>query len=123
MTETRRLPRINLIYYPEVFTIDGTEKKKIGHLVDLTTGGIKLVCEDPIEPQRDHVLGITVCLEMAADKKRDLAIEGKSVWCRKDINEKFWDVGFQFTKITDEERYLIETFIKEFRFNMVNNID
>ncbi len=54
LNDLRRLKRRHLVYYLEVF--DSKSNEFLGHLVDLTIEGIKLVSKNYIEPNKEYLL-------------------------------------------------------------------
>ena len=51
MHEKRKIKRVHLIYYLRLF--DKQTNNQVGHLVDITTEGIMMISEEPIEIGKD----------------------------------------------------------------------
>ena len=89
--DARGLRRRHLIFYLEVF--DDTSGTLLGHLVDITTKGIKLVSKEPIAVGKSF----TMRMRLPEDRfeGRTLCFQGTSRWSSNDVNPDFYDTGFQ----------------------------
>ena len=103
MNERRRHKRRHSLFYIKVHD-EGTGKTA-GRLVDITTGGMMLVSETPIEvgtiskfkmplPEKIHDVG-------------EILLDARSVWNGPDVNDNFFDTGFEFIEPAYEEITLI----------------
>ncbi len=88
--ETRRLQRRHLIYYLEVYDEDSGQL--LGHLVDITTEGVKLISKSPIENGRTFRLRMQLPETFFAEK--ELRFSAKSLWSSNAVNPDFYDTGF-----------------------------
>ncbi len=109
----RTLKRRHLIYYLEVY--DDDTGKLLGHLVDITTRGIKLVSKEPIEP--DRVYRMRMMLPDGYFKEKVIHFEGHAVWSGNDINPDFYDTGFDVPDLDKEVRKIIIKLINWLGFN------
>lgn len=110
----RALKRHHLIFYLEVY--DEANGDLLGHVVDITTKGVKLVSRNPI------VIGKSYKMKMALPegyfREKELAFEAKSRWSTNDINPDFYDTGFEFSDDIDiRAADVIFTLIEELGFN------
>lgn len=112
MAEKRKLKRRHLIYYLSVF--DGKTDHLVGQLVDLTVEGLMLTSESLIEPGGKYNLRMVLPEEIRG--RTQLFFEAESVWCKKDINPNFFDIGFRLTNISKTDIKVIETLIYDFSF-------
>lgn len=112
MVEKRRAKRRNIIYYLRVF--DRKTDRLVGQLVDITTSGMKLVSEDSIEPDTSFQLRMVLPEEI--DKKKEIAFEVRSMWCKRDINPDFYSAGFEFEDISTEDLNIIKNLMYDFSF-------
>ncbi len=112
MVEKRKLKRRHLIYYLSVF--EGNTDHLVGQLVDLTTDGLMLTSENPME------IGAKLKLRMVLPEeirgKTNLFFEAVAKWCKRDINPNFYDIGFKVQNISKTEAKIIETLIQGFSF-------
>lgn len=108
--QKRRYPRRHLVYYLRVFDVDS--HKPIGHSVDHTPEGIMLISDDPIAT--DKVYHLKMILPAKIMKKKVLAFDAKSLWCRKDVNSDFFDTGFKLLNVTPKKSEIIKGLIEDF---------
>lgn len=87
----RKVARRHLIYYLRVF--DADTGVLLGNLVDISTRGIMLVSDKTIECPRSYRL--KMMLPDSVEGSRDVEFIAESRWCRSDLNEDFYDTGFQ----------------------------
>lgn len=111
--EGRALKRRHLIYYLEVH--DAEKDELLGHLVDLTTQGIKLVSKKPIAVNRAFTLSMSLPEEMF--KEKNLVFTATSLWSAPDINPDFYDTGFSVPGLSDEAKQLITDLVEQVGFN------
>ena len=110
MPERRKLKRRHLIYCLRVF--DKHTDQLMGHLVDISTEGIMLMSEEPVDT------GATFHFRMSFPEEiegaRHLAFDATSQWCRHDANPSFFDTGFELVGVSDQDRQVITALIEEF---------
>ncbi|MCD4828334.1 MAG: PilZ domain-containing protein [Candidatus Cloacimonetes bacterium] len=108
-----RPERASLTYYPTIRNLrDDTE---LGHLIDLSPEGMKMLSEKPVKTDTYYHLSIDV----RSDKglSRELAVEAKSLWSKRDINPDFYDTGFTFHNLTAAAHKIIARLMREYPFN------
>ena len=111
--ESRALPRRHLIYYLEVH--DDTTGSLLGHLVDITTEGIKLVSKAPIEKGKVFRLRMQLPEDYFAGKT--LRFEAKSLWSSNDVNPDFYDTGFAVAGLEAGAKEIVADLVRKFGFN------
>lgn len=89
----RNLKRHYLIYYLRVFNRENGEI--IGHLVDITTKGIMIMRDSPIEVGGKYLLRLRWRNSMGQLQLVDF--EGDCRWCHPDVNPDFYAAGFAIT--------------------------
>ena len=108
MPERRRLARRNFSYYMRVMN-DATNEL-VGHLADISTGGFKLDCQKPVQPNTDFLLRIDLTPEIAS--KEFMVFAARSRWCRADrFDPTSFNVGFQITTMSPGD---LEIFVRMF---------
>ena len=112
-TEGRSLKRRHLIYYLEI--IDRESGALLGHLVDITTKGIKLVSKKPIETGKHFKL--QMLLPEDYFQERSVKFEAESLWSTNDINPDFYDTGFKLSHMDQGAFDIIVTLINQLGFN------
>ncbi len=112
MGEKRRLRRKHLIYYLRVY--DRKNHELVGQLVDITIEGLKLTSEQPIALNKKF--GLRMVLPDTIEGSKIAAFDAVSMWCKKDVNPKYYVVGLQFESISKRDLKRIENLIYEFSF-------
>ena len=112
MAERRKLKRRHLLYYLRVHS--APEGQLVGHVADITPEGLMLMTE------RELPIGETLSLRMTMPgdpgERNSLEFEATSLWCRRDINPDFWDVGFKTEGLSRAQAGVIETLIDDYGF-------
>lgn len=111
--EIRSLKRRHLVYYLEVY--DDEANKLLGHLVDLTTSGLKLVSKERIPTNRNYRL--RMMLPEGYFSQKDIYFEAKSLWSSNDINPDFYDTGFAAPKLDKKTQKIILGLVSQLSFN------
>jgi len=112
--DRRSLKRRHLIYYLRVFRV--ADGQLLGHLVDISSKGIMLVCEHPLAENLDY--DMRMMLPFSINGKNELRLKGRNVYCKPDVNPSFYCAGFELTELTDREvTEVIDHLIKHYGFN------
>lgn len=93
----RKVARRHLIYYLRVF--DSKTNKLVGNLVDISTRGIMLVSDNPIEINKRYHLKMV--LPETIEGSKEVEFEAESRWCQNDTNQDFYDTGFELIDPTN----------------------
>lgn len=109
--ESRRHERRRLIYYPRVF--DQKTGDLLGHLQDITEGGMKLLTRKPVAENREFTVGIE--LKGRSDAVERIVLSARSRWCRRASHPIFFDCGFRFEEPSPEDIAKIGYLIREFK--------
>lgn len=110
--DKRKLKRRQLIYYLSVF--ERNTGQLMGQLVDLTIDGMMLTSEQVIE---DNItFEFRMVLPDVIEGNNKITFDAQSMWCRKDVNPHFYDIGFRFTRISPKAREIVENLIQDFSF-------
>ena len=113
MQERRKETRKNLMAYTQVFDLYGGFL--LGYLSDLTLKGAMIICDRAIEENNDITLGIELP-ELPAVKSSRVTIAARALWCQQDISPEFFNVGFEFKDVTDEQGEVIQAIIDNYEF-------
>ena len=89
--------------------------KVVGFLVDITTKGIMIMSESPVEV--DKTFHFKMHLQTDLSKKENLFFDAKSKWYKKSVNTDLYDTGFELLNVTAEDFKGIESIIEELGFN------
>ena len=112
MAEQRKHDRKYLIYYLRVF--DRNTEELLGNLVDITTEGLMLISESPIET--DMIFELKMDLPEEIRGSRQIVFDAQSRWCKNDVNPDFYDTGFLLSNISSNDISIIESLIQDFYF-------
>lgn len=112
MKERRSSERHNLIMYLRVH--DQQTDELVGHVVDISTGGMMLVSEDSFEPETTHQL--RVMLPYTEQRERCVDIDVECRWCGPDANDDYFDAGFRFINPTAELREMVSGVVEDVGF-------
>lgn len=112
MPDKRREKRKQLIYYLRV--VDRNTDKLFGQLVDITTEGMKLVSEKPVEPDTTYELKMLLPEEI--ENRKEVYFEANCQWCKRDVNPNFYSIGFEFIRISTQDINIIKNLIYDFSF-------
>ncbi len=88
--EQRKLERRNFILDLEI--IDRDTDQVVGDLGDITTEGIMLVSDQPVE--EDKLFHFKITLPAEAGECLDIVFDAKSIHCRKTVHESIFTTGF-----------------------------
>jgi len=113
MAENRKMKRWHVIYYLRIF--DQDTDSLLGHLVDITTEGIKMVSEDAISPKKEFRLKMEVPLENR--KTGEVLFNARSLWSERDTNPDFYASGFHLEKPNTGTIKVIQALISDLSFN------
>jgi hypothetical protein len=112
MKNKRRLKRRSLIYYLHVQ--ERSSGRLVGYLVDISTEGLLIMTESPIEP--GTTLDLKILLESEMSAKQYLYFDARAVRCEKSINGTTYDIGCQLLNLAPEDFREIESIIDELGF-------
>lgn len=110
--DRRSIKRRHLIYYLRVWNTDTREM--LGHMVDITTGGLMLISEQIIPP--DQQFNLEMRWHDPESGERIIHFRAKSLWSRPDVNPAFQDTGFMLLDQTPEVLLRIRELIGELGF-------
>lgn len=105
----RDLKRHYLIYYLRVFNRETGEV--LGHLVDITTKGIMIMRDSPIEVGVNYQLRIR--WRNSSGRLQLADFEGVCRWCRPDVNPDFYGAGFVISAADEKHIAAIQSLIRD----------
>jgi hypothetical protein len=110
--ERRKLKRRHLIFYLRVFNNETEEL--IGYVVDITPKGIMVISDKAMAINKTYLFRMDLPTEIG--ESRHLHFKVKSAWCSNDVNNDFWDTGFQLIDVSPTDIKIIENLIGKFGF-------
>lgn len=111
--QRREQKRRHLLMYLKAYDI--SSDKLIGRLIDLTSNGMMLLTEKPIDTNKIYLIKIE--LPEPIDGKNDITFDAKCLRCENDVNSDYYDAGFQIINLDSEEENIISKLIIRFGFN------
>jgi hypothetical protein len=112
VNERRKFKRRLLVYNLEVF--DAESNEPMGRMVDITPEGMMLVAARPIDV--NSMLHLSVELPSDIFGTKHVNFTGIAHWCRHDINPDLFDIGLEFTDITDKDIETVIGLIADYAF-------
>ena len=111
MDDRRHLERKDFSYYMRL--IDNDSQDLVGHLVDISSGGIKLDSQGPIPINKDFRLRMDLTSEIA--DKPAMIFVARSKWCEVDPLDPFiYNVGFQLVNISPTDLDIINRMMAKY---------
>jgi len=111
MPEKRKFNRIHLIHYLRLF--DRKTGDLIGNLVDLTSEGLQLISETPIEPGR--LLEIRMEFPEEVDGEREVQINAQAIWWDHQLDPELFSVGCKLIPVTPTHVTIIRDLIENYQ--------
>jgi Tfp pilus assembly protein PilZ len=113
MEERRKLPRKYLMAYSSVY--EQSTGKLLGYLCDLTLDGLMVIGKESLEIDKE--IGIRIDLpEIPLFSEQHLQIQARVIWVKPDLDPRLNNIGFNFLKLSKEEKPLIEQMIETYEF-------
>jgi hypothetical protein len=112
MQERRKYPRKDLLLFANVY--ESKSGRIIGTLLNITLEGAMVLSEDKIDSDKNMELHIKLPENFV--QKKELIFVANSRWCAPDINPEFFDVGYQFANVTEEDGQIIQAIIDKYGF-------
>ena len=113
MKDRRKEERKSLMAYTQVFDLYGGFL--LGYLSDLTLFGIMLIGERPQQENTELTLAIELP-ELPDISASRVTLPARVAWCEQDISPQFYNVGFEFTEVTPQQKNIIELIIRNYEF-------
>jgi hypothetical protein len=112
MQERRKYPRKDLLLFAHVY--DSKSDKIIGTLLNITLEGAMVLSENKIDA--NNTMELHIKLPDNFVQKNELVFTASSRWCGPDINPEFYDVGYQFAGVSEEDSKIIQAIIEKYGF-------
>ncbi len=113
MDEQRKNERKKLIAFTPVY--DCQRNLLLGHLGDLSIQGAMLIGKKPIEIDKQMMLSIGFPETPQFPAKR-ATIPARVAWCRQEQNPQYFNIGFEFKEIDQENKAAIKAIMDRYRF-------
>ncbi|MBI5943571.1 MAG: PilZ domain-containing protein [Chloroflexi bacterium] len=113
MRERRKEPRKTLMAYTQVFDLYGGYL--IGYLADLHLHGCMVIGNKRIPENVELTIAIELP-ELPMIRVSRITLPVRVVWCEPDISPEFYDVGFEFKEVPEDQRKVIQAIIDNYEF-------
>jgi hypothetical protein len=113
MRERRRETRKNLMAYTQVFDLYGVYL--IGYLGDLTQQGAMVIGQKEMKENTELTLAIELP-ELPDITASRITLPARVVWSQEDISPEYFNVGFEFRDVTQDQRNVIQAIIDNYEF-------
>ncbi len=90
--------------------IDKNTNVSVGHLVDLTVEGLKIIGRVEMRPRTRYQFRIDLPHEVKGVNR--IFADTECIWCQKDIDPEFYVAGFKILMITPPFTEIVETLIE-----------
>ncbi len=108
--EKRKLKRWHLVYYLRLF--DTEHEAQMGHVINLTTEGIKVVSQWPVPTGKELQLAMDVPRQSGGSRR--LTFKAKCLWSHKDPdNPSFHNSGLRLVEADPETAAAIRKLIDQ----------
>ncbi len=113
MQERRKEQRKILMAYTQVFDLYGGYL--LGYLADLNLGGAMVIGNKPIPENIEFTLAIELP-DLPTIHASRITLPIRVAWCQPDISPEFYNVGFEFKEVGDEQKKVIQAIIDNYEF-------
>jgi hypothetical protein len=105
MADKRKITRRDFTYYMPVH--DEMNKKLIGYITDISTGGFRLDSPKQIPTGQDLRMYIQLTADIA--DKNSMTFIARSKWCRPDhVDPNTYNVGFEIINMTPSDMVIFQ---------------
>jgi hypothetical protein len=99
--------------YSQVFDVN--RGKLIGYLGDLSLIGAMIIGDEP--QKTDEKMTISIQLPELPDvSAKNLVLRVRIAWCHQDLSPEYFNVGMEFSVVTDDQKKIIESIIENYEF-------
>ena len=109
MVDERKIKRVQVMSYLKICYKD--TDIELGRVVDITTEGMRLSGEEPI--QTDRTLTFRLALPVAARENSEIIFDADVIWCRRAKNPDLYDTGIRLKNLSPEKVEIIEDFMEK----------
>ncbi len=111
--ERRKTTRHSLIEYLQVY--DQETKDLVGRVVDVSDSGIMIIGDQPYELNAG-TRKLRMVLPKSLEGQEHVDFEAECRWTAPDINDDFFDGGFEFVNLTDDLKDTLDLVVDELSF-------
>jgi len=109
----RQYDRRHSLYYLRIY--DPKSDELIGNLVDLSTGGLMMISEQPFKSGESY--SFSMQLPSDGENEKRLEFTGIAKWCKQESNPKLYSIGFEIDNPSEAITKTIHELIDAYLFN------
>ncbi len=113
MQERRKEQRKNLMAYTQVFNLNGGIL--LGYLGDLNLHGLMVIGDKTLPDNTELTLAIEIP-ELPDINTQRITVPARVVWCQQDISPEYFNIGFEFKEVTDQQKAIIDLIMENYEF-------
>jgi len=113
MQERRKQPRKELMSYSQVN--DLYNGKLVGYLGDINLMGAMVIGDEPLDMHTTLTIAIQLP-ELPGLKATRMAVPVRVAYCKRDLSPEYYNIGLEFTLVTDNQKKIIEAIIENYEF-------
>ncbi len=117
MPTERKESRKKLMAFTPVYEL--RHKTLLGFVGDLTMKGAMVVGEKSVEVEKHFILGIEFPEAPPTMSAARIVIPARVAWCRQEEGTQDFNLGFEFTEVSEENAAVIETVLERYQFRSV----
>ncbi len=103
--------------YSQVY--DLSDGRLIGYLGDINLLGAMVISDQPLN--EDRTLSISIELpELPGIQDTSMLMAVRVAWCHQDISPDYFNVGLEFSAITDKQKSIIQAVMDNYEFRRQN---
>ena len=114
MDERRKETRRRLTTFTKVYDLH--PRLLLGYLGDLTLRGAMVIGRNLTTINKETVLEIEFPSELPSVPVLRIEIPVRIAWCRPDENPQYFNIGVEFTEVTDENAELFQQILERYHF-------
>lgn len=112
MKEKRSLPRVNVVAYYKITDLESD--RDMGQVTDITTEGMRLQGQEPMEVNTTCRFKMTVPEE--DNMNGNLLFDANVVWCQESMTPGMYDSGIRLQNISSEDSHYLQQIVENIPF-------
>lgn len=110
MVNKRKYERFQISFFLRILDKDTDEA--MGHVVDISVSGMRVLTDRPVSQDRDYTLAIDLTKDI--NFEQEVIFTAKCVWIEQDLSSGAYNCGFQLQNVTEKDQTIILKLIELF---------
>ena len=110
MVNKRRDERHQISFFLRI--LDKDTDDAMGHVVDISVSGMRVLTDRPVSKDRDYTLAIDLTKDI--NFEQEVIFTAKCVWIEQDLSSGAYNCGFQLQNVTEKDQIIILKLIEQF---------